>query len=312
MNTRQFDYLLSVAEYKNFGLAANKCNITQSTLSTMIGRFEDEIGINIFDRKTKPVSITKEGIVIINQLKRIVNEIDVLEELTQTIKGELVGEIKIGIIPTVAPFVLPEFLNDFTKNFPNINFIVSEMTTDLIVNLLERRELDIGILAIPLKRDLLQELPLYNESFFLFDCREGVKVRKRGNLEKIDFEKFWLLEEGHCFHTQVKRICDFNIDKAKEGINFDFKAGSIESLIRFVKKNKGITMLPYLSSLTFTEEEQQKITLFKPPVPVRTIGLITHKHFVKKNILSLLHIEIRNKIVPLLKTKRKAFVINPF
>ena len=310
MNIQQIDYILAVNELRNFGNAAEKSCITQSTLSTMIGKFEDEIGIKIFDRKTKPVSLTKEGSTIIQQLKIISKEISTLNEVVQSLKGELLGELKIGIIPTVAPFILPEFLTDFAQKFPNITFSVSEKNTDAITEALKRRELDIGIMAIPVGMSDLHEIPLYNEPFVLYDCTRG-KSNSFVNVETIDYDKFWLLEEGHCLHTQVKKICDYGISKKNESINFNFKAGSVDSLIRFVKVNKGLTMLPYLASLDLTPVEYKKITYFQSPVPVRTIGIVVHKHFVKKQLLNLLEREIKDKIQPMLNSSEEEFVVSP-
>ena len=129
MNIQQIQYVLAVAELKNFGKAAEKCFITQSTLSTMIVRFEEEIGITIFDRKTKPATITKEGQAIIQQLKVIATEINNLNEITESLKGEVSGGLKIGVIPTIAPYILPRFLEEFTNKFPKMNFEISEITT---------------------------------------------------------------------------------------------------------------------------------------------------------------------------------------
>jgi len=310
MNIQQIKYILAVEELGSFSQAADSCFITQSTLSTMVGKFEKEIGIKIFDRKTKPVSITNEGQLIINQLKVISNEINLLDEKVQSLKGELSGVLKIGIIPTVAPYILPVFLNDFAKKFPNITFSVSEMNTDTISKLLKKRELDIGILAIPLNDDTFNELQLYNEPFVLYDCSKK-KLRKFVNMEHLDFDKFWILEEGHCLQTQVRSICDLDNCKNNENINIDFRAGSIDSLIRFVKTNKGITMLPYLATLDFSQKENNKIAYFRSPVPVRTIGIVVHKHFVKKRILELMKNEIKKKILPLLKSSRDEIVVSP-
>lgn len=310
MTLQQIEYILAVAEIRNFSRAAEKCYITQSTLSTMINKFENETGIKIFDRKTKPVSITKEGENIILQLKNIAKEIDALNETVQNLKGELSGKLKLGIIPTVAPFILPEFLNDFAKKFPKITISVSEMTTQTIIELILRRELDIGILAIPLNIRELKEFPLYNEPFVLYDCSKK-RTKKYANIDDIDINKFWLLEEGHCLSTQVKNICDINNSTHRENVNFDFKAGSIDSLIRFVKVNKGLTILPYLASLEFSQQEYKKVTQFRPPVPVRTIGLAVHNHFVKEKILNLLKSEIKDKILPLLKPVTDEIVVPP-
>lgn len=310
MNTRQYQYILAVAELKNFSLAADRCFISQSTLSTMIGKFEEEIGVRIFDRKTKPITITKEGEEIINQLKLIEKEISNLSDTIQSVKGELVGNIKIAVIPTVAPYLLPLFLNDFVRKFPKINFTVSEMTTTSILNLLVNRELDIGILATPIGDKNLIEIPLYNEPFMLYDCT-GNSKNKEVKLEDIDFNKFWLLEEGHCLHTQINTICEGQICSTKRAVNFDFKAGSIESLIRFVRKNKGITLLPHLACLDFTAEDRNHLSFFKPPVPVRTIGLSVHRHFRKDNLLLQLKQDIQEKISPLLKSSHKEHVVSP-
>ncbi|MDN5202807.1 LysR substrate-binding domain-containing protein [Fulvivirgaceae bacterium BMA10] len=310
MNIQQIEYILAVKELGNFSLAAEKCCVTQSTLSTMIGKFEEEIGIKIFDRKTKPVSITKEGKTIIQQFGIISKEVDVLNEIIKSLKGELTGTLNIGIIPTVAPYVLPEFLNDFAEKFPNISFSVSEMTTNTITDLLLKRELDVGILAIPINLTDLVEIPLYNEPFVLYDCTEEA-AESFVKMENIDFNKFWLLEESHCLNTQVKSICDLDNCKNQEGINFDFRAGSIDSLIRFVKINKGLTMLPFLASLDFTPREHKKVKYFQSPVPVRAIGLVVHKHFVKKQLLKLLQLEIQGKIVPLLNSSPNELVVSP-
>lgn len=310
MYTRQYKYVMAVAELKNFGLAADQCCVTQSTLSTMIGKFEAELGIKIFDRKTKPITITKEGEQVIGQLKVIEKEIFNLNELVQSIKGELVGELKIGIIPTVAPYLLPKFLSDFANKFPNINFLVSEMTTKSIIELLEKRELDLGIIAMPTDHKTLVEVPLYNEPFVLYDC-SGKPKKEVNSLENIDYSNFWLLEEEHCLHTHVSTLCDLYFNKSEVDVNFNFRAGSIESLVRFVKANHGVTLLPYLACLEYSQEESDKLSYFKAPVPVRTIGFMYHPHFAKRHLLEQLKVDIQKRINPLIKVDSKQFVVAP-
>lgn len=310
MNVRQCEYVLAVAELKSFGLAAEQCFVTQSTLSTMVGKFEDEIGIKVFDRKTKPITITKEGLEIILSLKGINREIESFKELVESLKGELVGDVKIGVIPTVAPFLLPEFLSDFTRKYPKLNFIVSEMTTDSIENLLEKRELDIGIFAIPIKNKHLVEFPLYDEPFVLYDCTSS-PLKEVEHLENVDFSKFWLLEEGHCLRSQVLNICDIKSNKINIDTNFDFRAGSIESLIRFVRKNKGLTLLPFLACTDFSMSDKSKISHFKSPIPARTIGLAVHSHFTKLELVKELQQNIQLKINPLINFSSEKYVVPP-
>ncbi len=295
MNLRQFEYILAVAKHKHFETAAEKCFITQSTLSTMISKFEDEIGVTIFDRRTKPVSITKEGEEIIAQLKIITYEIDQLVEITKEIKGEVSGTLKIACIPTVAPYLLPLILNDFSTKYPNLFIEVKEATTDQIVFLLKARELDIGILSTPILDTELKEYPLYRERFLLFDT--GDQERQISTVDDIThWENFWLLEEDHCMTRQVVEICNLDNSDVLSQPNLLFKAGSINSLIRFVKAYKGKTLLPYLASLDLKPEDRKYLTVLDNPQPKRTIGLIVHHHFTMHKTLKHFQREILKKV----------------
>lgn len=283
MNIHQFEYVLAVVDSNNFEEAAEKCHISQSNLSTMIGRLEDEIGIRIFNRKTKPVSITKEGKVIIEKLRVITNEIAQFKQSVQELKGEMVGELSIGIIPTVAPYILPLFLNAFSKSFPKLKIILREIPTEQIVLSLKKRDLDIGILALPVYDNELIEDELYVEPFLVYDCRSNSKGGSVA-IEDIDFSKLWLLQKGHCLRTQVHQICEQLNKIEKRPFNFEFESGSMDSLLRFTRSNNGITILPYLASMTMDKDQKKQIHEFVEPIPSRSIGLLTHKHFVKKEL----------------------------
>jgi LysR family hydrogen peroxide-inducible transcriptional activator len=298
MNIQQFQYILAVAEYKHFELASEKCNITQSTLSTMISKFEDEIGFKVFDRKKKPVVPTAEGKLVIEQLKVIGNSIEQLNELTKEIKGEIAGKLSLSVIPTIAPFLLPVFLKDFAAEFPNLNIIVREETTAEIQKKLKSRELDIGIISIPLLDDELLEVKLFDEPFLFFDTE--LSTSKKISLKKVKMENLCLLDEGHCMRTQVLQICNENINQVNANLNLEYKAGSIDSLLRFVKANKGTTLIPYLAASDFSEQEKEHLSNFTSPVPFRTVGLIVHRHFVKKKLLVILQKIITQKIAGLM------------
>lgn len=294
MNIQQFQYILAVAAHKHFEMAAEKCNITQSTLSTMISKFEDEIGFKIFDRKKKPVELTLEGLLIINQLKMISSHIEQLHELTKEIKGEIAGNLTLSVIPTIAPFLLPLFLQDFAAEFPDLTIVVREETTSEIQRKLKSRELDIGIISIPLKDKELFEIKLYDEPFLFFDSSQV--ANKSISIKKIKIENLCLLEEGHCMRTQVLQLCDESLRLSNTKLNFTYKAGSIDSLMRFVKANKGSTLIPYLSAQDFSVQEQSHLSNFISPIPYRTVGMVVHRHFVKKKLLTLLQQMIANKI----------------
>jgi len=310
MNIQQIEYIIAVGKLKSFGLAAEHCFITQSTLSTMVARFEDEIGIKVFDRKTKPITITKEGKEVIHQLKIISKEIGNLHEVIGGLKGEVTGDLKIGVIPTVAPYVLPLFLYEFIKEFPKVQFEISEISTEKIIGNIKKRDLDIGIVSIPLNEPDIVEIPLYYEPFLLYD-QANKNSKKHFKISDIDLKRLWLLEEGHCMRAQVETICELRQQQMIHG-NLDYKSGTIATLMKFVRNNNGVTLLPLLATLDLPKEERIYLKKFKPPTPVRSIGLITHKHFVKKNILKLLQIEIQHKVAPLIgKTKSGQAVISP-
>lgn len=215
MNLQQFQYILAVAEHKHFELAAEKCFISQSTLSTMISKFEEELGIKIFDRKKKPVHITAEGAIIIDKLKEVTTHIGQLKELVKEIKGEIKGKVSISVIPTVSSYLLPLFLQDFAKKYPLLKLEVREQTTQEIIRQLKSRDLDIGIVSTPLSDAMLEETELYREPFVLYD--KQTTSSKKVSVKNIDTSNLWLLEEGHCMRTQALQIC--NLKKSQPSQN---------------------------------------------------------------------------------------------
>lgn len=309
MNIQQFHYILAVAEYRHFETSAEKCFVSQSTLSTMISRFEEEIGIKIFDRSQKPVEITKEGNIIIEQLKQITNELNQLDEVIREIKGEIKGSLKIGCIPTVAPFLLPLFLQEFSVKYPDLILEVKEKTTNEIIRQLKSRELDIGIISPPLHEAEILEEHLYDEAFLLFDAAKT--VHSKVILDELDLDNFWLLEEGHCLRDQVLEICELSQSEFNTTANINFKSGSIDSLFRFVKAAKGKTILPLLSLIDFPEQDIPYLNSFEHPHPKRSIALAYYKHFPKKKILKLLKDEILEKVNPELYRLNSIYLNKP-
>lgn len=302
--------MLAVAEHRHFETAAEKCFVTQSTLSTMISRLEDEIGIRIFDRKKKPVHLTTEGETLVAQLKIIVSQVDQLQESIKEIKGEVRGNLSIAVIPTIAPFLLPLFLQDFAARFPNLNITVKEQTTGEIMRQIKSRDLDIGIVSVPVSDPDIEEYKLYDEPFVYFDSL--VKKGKNIKLDAINQANLCLLEEGHCMRTQIIKLCDLRKKKLMSKLNFAYEAGSIDSLLRFVKANKASTLLPYLAYVDMNEEEKNQVSLFANPVPYRAIGLVVHRHFVKKRIMNILQEEIISKVKTILpKLEMKGEKLNP-
>jgi LysR family hydrogen peroxide-inducible transcriptional activator len=294
MNIHQFQYVLALAENRHFETAAEKCFISQSTLSTMILRFEEEIGVPIFDRKKKPVEVTLEGQRVIQQLKKITKEIQGLKEVANELKGEVSGKLTIAVIPTIAPYILPLFLHRFAAQFPKLEIEVREHTTTEIIRMIKSRDLDIGIISIPILDNELIEYHLYDEPFVYYDT--GIKNKKQVQEKHLRLDNLCLLEEGHCMRNQVLELCDYHNRVLKNKLNFNYKAGSIDGLLRFVRANNASTLLPLLAALDLSKEEQKRVSKFMEPVPFRSVGIVVHQHFVKHQVRELLQTEILSEV----------------
>jgi LysR family hydrogen peroxide-inducible transcriptional activator len=310
MNIQQIKYAIAVAEVQSFGKAAEKCFITQSTLSTMIARLESELGLKLFDRKKKPIVPTKEGKAILKQFLIINKELDTLDEVVGDLKGVSSGPLHVGVIPTVAPYLLPLFLNDFVHQHPNVKFFISEMTTENIIKGLENRTLDIGILSTPLHHNALIEKPLYKEPFLLFD-KSKERSEKSIHVHEIDCNRLWLLNEGHCLRTQVETICKLH-NQRDNNLNLEYKSGTIDTLMKFVRNNQATTLLPYLATLDLPSADLNYLHPLAAPQPAREISLVVHQYFVKKRILNAIQESIQDVIRPLLQEQNsKQWLVAP-
>ncbi|HLZ15634.1 MAG TPA: LysR substrate-binding domain-containing protein [Cyclobacteriaceae bacterium] len=292
MNLQQLEYIVAVDTWRHFSTAAEKCNITQPTLSMMIQRLEKELDVRIFDRSKQPVVTTDIGNKVIEQARTILTETKQLKKLVAEQKGEVQGVLHIGIIPTVAPYLLPLFLTRFLKKYPNIKLRISEFTTDQIISHLEKQHLDAGILATPLARTSVKEQPLFYEQFVVYASPNEKMMKKKYVLaDDIDVNHLWLLEEGHCLRSQVVNLCEL---KRQESLmqNLDYQAGSIETLKKMVDLNNGITILPELALRDLTRKQQRNIRYFRSPAPVREISIVTYRYFVKYNLIDVLKKEI--------------------
>lgn len=310
MNIHQFHYIQTLAEIRHFETAAEKCHITQSTLSTMISKFEDEIGVKIFDRKKKPVEITAEGQILLEQLKKINTEIEQLTEITKEIKGEIKGDLSIAVIPTVAPGLLPLFITKFAKKFPELNIDIVEQPTAEIMKRLKSRDLDIGILSIPLNDPFIREIHCYDEAFVFYNTHSNNQTSIDAN--QLDVSNLCLLDEGHCMRAQMLELCNLNQKRLNHTNNFKYNAGSIDSLMKFVKANNGSTLLPILSTFDLSPDDKIHIQHFNDPQPYRSVGLAVHRHFVKNKILELLKLEIQENLKPYIEnTQINGAMLNP-
>ena len=292
MNLQQLEYIIAVDQYRHFAKAAEKSFVTQPTLSMMIKKLEEELDMVIFDRGKHPVQPTREGEEVIRRARVMVAEANSLKEFSKELKGEITGELRLGIIPTLAPYLLPLFLNAFAKRFPALKLFVHEMVTDEIIAKTKAGELDMGLLATPLRESQIAEYPLFYEEFFAYASLNEKLPKKKYLLPKeIDPSHLWLLEEGHCLRNQVLNLCELKKQTAVSE-NLHYEAGSIETLINIVDRHHGITIIPQLSVLNLKPAQKKKVREFSDPKPVREISLVALKTFPRKVLLQRLKDEI--------------------
>lgn len=310
MTLVQLEYIVAVDTFRHFALAADHCYVTQPTLSMQIRKLEESLGMKIFDRSKQPVVPTEAGIEIIEQARKVLSERNLITEIVQQKRGVLTGELRIGIIPTLAPTLLPLFVPAFSKKYPHVKLVVQEMLTEYIIRRLREGRIDTGILVTPLQEKGIKEHVLFYEEFLAYVSPKNAAYKKTYVLpQDIDPEKLWLMEEGHCFRSQIVNLCELR--KASEmSTHFEYEAGSIETLRRMVEINDGITILPELTTLDMDTRRLELIRHFRKPAPMREVSVVVHRDFVKKRLIEVLKAEII-KAIPDKLRKNKSLKVVP-
>lgn len=298
----QIEYIVAVDKHRHFGRAALDCHVTQPTLSMQIQKVEEEIGYPLFDRLKKPIVATAKGQKFISQAKVLLLEHHKLMDLSRQQSAELSGDIRLGVIPTIAPYLLPLFIENFSKQFPQIQLIVDELKTETIIAMLKEDQLDAGILATPLDETGLKERPLYYEPFYLYVSKSHpLNARKRIKEEDLRGHEMWLLADGHCFRQQIVRYCSLNNN---EGVfpNVQFEGGNIDTLRNIIRKSQGYTLVPALFVEGLSEAEKRDfVRPFETPVPTREVSLVYRRDQWKSDILNSLEESVRKKLPAELK-----------
>ena len=288
MTITQLSYVLAVAEHQNFTKAAEKCFVTQPTLSMQIQKLEDQLDILIFDRSKKPIELTEVGKKIVNQARNIVNESHRIQDIVDQQKGFIGGEFKLGIIPTVMPTLLPMFLKNFIKKYPKVKLKIEELTTEEIITRINDGHLDAAIAATPLEKDSIKERVLYFEPFMAYiPQNHRLNSKKTISTDDLDIEDMLLLEDGHCFRDGVINLCRAFKDQNDE--HFQLESGSIETLVNLSNEGLGMTLLPYLHTLDINEKTKINLKKFDAPSPAREVSIIYHKSELKMQIIDAMH-----------------------
>lgn len=304
MNLQQLEYIVAIDAHRSFAKAAKACFVTQPTLSSMVKKLEAELKVTLFDRSKPPVVTTGIGAEIVAQARAILKETRRFHAIARGAQHGRI-ELRIGVIPTLAPYLIPLFLPRLLKKHPEMKVTISELTTDAITDALMKERIDVGLLATPLNIPGLKEDPLFHERFIVYSSKNERIGRKKYILPSdIDPDRLWLLEEGHCLRSQVMNLCELR-ERSAEDTHLHYVSGSIASLMRIVDTQGGLTIVPELAALDMDRTKRSRLRYFAPPVPVREISTVTYRHAIKDRALLALRQEIRDAVSELGPLKRK-------
>lgn len=302
----QLEYIVAVEKHGNFSAAAKACHVTQPTLSMQIQKIEEELGVVLFDRSKQPIQATAIGRKILDQSRVVLSESSLIPELIHQERETLQGELRLAIIPTLAPYLLPLFLGDFAKRHPEIKLFVEESKTDDIVLALQQNQLDIGLVVTPLGEASLKEHPLFHEPFYVYASKDSPLAKKKvvaeGDLKEQDL---LLLTEGHCMREQMLKVCRHQGERhANVLAQVQFESGSIETLCHLVERGNGYTMIPHLAK-NWQDYREGKIIPFAAPSPSREVSLVVHRSFLRQSMLNAIAESIRANLPPELMQQPK-------
>ena len=299
----QLEYIVAIDEYRHFATAAEKCFVTQPTLSMQIKKLEDELGVIIFDRSRQPVVPTDLGAKLIEQARMTLSATQRIKEIIQEEQQEVEGTLKIGIIPTLAPYLLPVFIGPYIRKYPAVKVEVEELVSEEIIRRLKRDMLDVGLFVTPYHDEKIVERPVFYEEMLVYahpDC-ELLKKKEVGH-EDIVTSDIWMLGNGHCFRNQVVNLCEMSASQHKN-LPFEFESNSLETLMRIVDVEGGFTLIPELALQYMSPEKKKQVRSIANTKPLREVSVIYSRHFTKQRLITLLCDEIKS-VVPAHMLKR--------
>ena len=299
----QLEYIVAIDEYRHFATAAEKCFVTQPTLSMQIKKLEDELGVIIFDRSRQPVVPTDLGAKLIEQARMTLSATQRIKEIIQEEQQEVEGTLKIGIIPTLAPYLLPVFIGPYIRKYPAVKVEVEELVSEEIIRRLKRDMLDVGLLVTPYHDEKIVERPVFYEEMLVYAHPDSELLKKKEvGHEDIVTSDIWMLGNGHCFRNQVVNLCEMSASQHKN-LPFEFESNSLETLMRIVDVEGGFTLIPELALQYMSPEKKKQVRSIANTKPLREVSVIYSRHFTKQRLITLLCDEIKS-VVPAHMLKR--------
>lgn len=294
MTIQQLEYIVAVDQFRHFGRAAESCRVTQPTLSAMIQKLEDELEVKLFDRSIQPVCPTPIGEKVLLQARMILAKASQVRDIISEERQILSGIFRLGVLPTIAPYLLPRFFPQLMEQYPDLDIRVSEMKTQDIQIALRSGELDAAVIASSLDDAELKEEILFYEQFYGYvSTKETLYKKELIRTSDITGERLWLLDEGHCFRDQLIRFCQMDAVKINQ---VAYRLGSLETFMHMVENGKGVTFIPELAVNQLSEERRELVRPFAIPRPTRSIVLITGKDFIRNCLLQVLKDAIKQSI----------------
>ncbi len=304
----QLEYIIAIDTYRHFVAASQKCFVTQPTLSMQVKKLEEDLGVIIFDRTRQPIIPTEIGKKIIAQARITIAESKKIKEIISDYSDSISGKLIIGIIPSLAPYLLPLFIGSFTKKYPDVHIKVIELLTEDIIKQLKKDEIDVGILVTPLNEKIVIEEPLFYEEMLLFVNKKHPFARIEViNPKELVGPELWLLDNGHCFRSQVINLCG-NSTKSSINHHFEYASGSLETIKKLVEIDGGYTILPELAIAQNTDNSFATIRHFISTTPLREVSFAYTRNYSKKKLLSLLSNEIKKSVPKKLLNKKRGFI----
>ena len=299
----QLEYIVAIDEYRHFATAAEKCFVTQPTLSMQIKKLEDELGVIIFDRSRQPVVPTDLGAKLIEQARMTLSATQRIKEIIQEEQQEVEGTLKIGIIPTLAPYLLPVFIGPYIRKYPAVKVEVEELVSEEIIRRLKRDMLDVGLFVTPYHDEKIVERPVFYEEMLVYAHPDSELLKKKEvGHEDIVTSDIWMLGNGHCFRNQVVNLCEMSASQHKN-LPFEFESNSLETLMRIVDVEGGFTLIPELALQYMSPEKKKQVRSIANTKPLREVSVIYSRHFTKQRLITLLCDEIKS-VVPAHMLKR--------
>lgn len=293
----QLEYIVAIDEYRHFATAADRCFVTQPTLSMQVKKLEDELGVMLFDRTHHPVIPTDIGTKVIEQARAVLVATKRINEIILEDSQEVAGTLKIGIIPTLAPYLLPMFIGKYIREYPSVQIEIEELVSEEIIRRLKKDTLDVGIFVTPYRDEKIVERPVFYEEMLIYAHPDHELLRKNViEMKDIATSEIWMLGDGHCFRDQVINLCEMK-HVGHAGLPFEFESNSLETLMKIVDREGGFTLIPELVLQYLTDEKKKQVRHFTTYKPLREVSVIYSRHYTKQRLIDILADEIRS-VVP--------------